>query len=1044
MKPLKIIMSAFGPYAEKTELNLDKFGGSGLFLITGDTGAGKTTIFDAIAFALFGKTSGTTRTADTLRSDFAAPDVKTFVELTFLHRKKIYTITRTPKYERPKKNGEGLTTENADAVLQLPSGEVVTGYREVDAKIIDLLGITYGQFKQIAMIAQGEFLDLLLANSTERGEIFRRVFNTALYQNVQLLLKDQEKEAKKECDALEQSILSSVSYLSCPDTESGSLLQSLINTATIHNAGELLSALNTVLTEDTTGREALSVQAEQIGQAIAAQISVITSAHYVNQNFEALEKAVQRKNRLAQDLELHNQRKTAFQNAEKALYKVYPLESELIRIQKEENTLSLSCETLTSQLLSQEKDFEAAKILYEAEVQKEGEREQLAASIDRLSKLLPSYDTADSLSKELQAIEKEQSEITAKYNFILEKRTANQEQRLTLNNKLEELSKLDVNIELCKQTAQELSDKEKKLTGLLTALNSLNTLLGDESRLKSQYHIAETAFQAVQDDYIKKELAFFREQAGILAENLQDGEPCPVCGSTAHPKKASVLGEAPSKEELEQLKQAVEQARETLQTAGSASEAKINEIKLKQEQLLENAKFYFSDSEPSIISLPQGIQAGLDELKQQKAENHALASALEIQSIQKEDYKKKLELLEKELEQTEIEKEKTESRKNQLISLFSSKTGELKVLTSSFEYEDKNHATAILDTWQEKLNTLKKSLMDAQVLYNDLKNSLSSNKTLLENNKERLSQTAKDKQSAFTAYRERLAECGFEGEEVYHNSLKSEQDIATLKASLEQYESETSSVEQDILRLTAETSEKEKQDISLLESKRQELEQEKQQLELSIQAIASRLSTNTPIAKNLDKAISSSAAKQQKYLVIRNLSRTANGELTGKQKLAFEQYVQASYFDRILIEANKRLKIMTNSRFELLRGNEASNLRSQTGLEINVLDYYTGRIRSVKSLSGGEAFKASLSLALGLSDVIQSYAGGVEINTLFIDEGFGALDAESLEQAIQILSGLASGSRLVGIISHVSELKERIDRQIVIQKDRKGSRISLL
>jgi exonuclease SbcC len=250
-------------------------------------------------------------------------------------------------------------------------------------------------------------------------------------------------------------------------------------------------------------------------------------------------------------------------------------------------------------------------------------------------------------------------------------------------------------------------------------------------------------------------------------------------------------------------------------------------------------------------------------------------------------------------------------------------------------------------------------------------------------------------------------------------------------------------VEQDLQRLSKETENKQKQDMELLETVKQKLEQEKRQADESIRTLIARLGTNEPIAKALRKALSNAAVYQQEYLLISNLSKTANGELAGKQKLAFEQYVQASYFNQILIEANKRLKIMTNSRFELLRREDAADLRSQTGLEIDVLDHYTGRIRSVKSLSGGESFKASLSLALGLSDVIQSYAGGVEIDTLFIDEGFGALDAESLEQAIQTLAGLAAGNRLVGIISHVSELKERIDRQVVIQKRNSGSTVHL-
>ncbi|MFZ7101507.1 MAG: SbcC/MukB-like Walker B domain-containing protein [Peptococcaceae bacterium] len=338
----------------------------------------------------------------------------------------------------------------------------------------------------------------------------------------------------------------------------------------------------------------------------------------------------------------------------------------------------------------------------------------------------------------------------------------------------------------------------------------------------------------------------------------------------------------------------------------------------------------------------------------------------------------------------------------------------------------------------------KGAFRQAEEAYHALKNKLEGNQTILSDQKKRLTDTIQTKQEALAAYIKKLSECDFPNEEAYHNALKTESEISELKYFIEQYRNEVQDVKQDLRRLTKETENKQKQDMEQLEAAKQKLDQEKRQADESIQALIARLGTNEPIAKALGRANSDAAAYQQKYLLLSNLSKTANGELTGKQKLAFEQYVQASYFNQILIEANKRLKIMTNSRFELLRKEDAADLRSQTGLEIDVLDHYTGRIRSVKSLSGGESFKASLSLALGLSDVIQSYTGGVEIDILFIDEGFGALDAESLEQAVQTLVGLAAGNRLVGIISHVSELKERIDRQVVIRKSSSGSSIQLI
>ena len=365
-------------------------------------------------------------------------------------------------------------------------------------------------------------------------------------------------------------------------------------------------------------------------------------------------------------------------------------------------------------------------------------------------------------------------------------------------------------------------------------------------------------------------------------------------------------------------------------------------------------------------------------------------------------------------------------------------------MKSSLEYEDSKQAAASIKKWKLNLGSLKEAFNKAEEAYHSLKNKLDGNNILLTDQRKRLTITTQSKQQAFEAYAAKLIECSFPDEETYHQARKTESEINFLKDSIEKYKNQVKTVEQNIQRLTKETENKERQNMEQLERVKQRLDQEIKQVEDSIKMLIVRSGINVPIAEALDEAIAKADVYQQEYMLVSNLSKTANGELAGRQKLAFEQYVQASYFNRVLFEANKRLKIMSNNRFELRRREEAADLSSKTGLDMDVLDHYTGRIRSVKSLSGGESFKASLSLALGLSDVIQSYAGGVEIDTLFVDEGFGALDSESLEQAIQTLAGLTEGNRLVGIISHVSELKERIDRQLVVKKSNSGSTISVI
>lgn len=1046
MKPLNIIMSAFGPYANKVELNLSDFGSQGLFLITGDTGAGKTTIFDAISFALFGETSGSTRTVDTLRSDFATPDTKTYVELTFLHRDNIYSITRNPRYERPKKSGDGITTENADAVLQLYNGEVITGYREVTNKIIELFGITYRQFKQIAMIAQGEFLQLLLADSKERGNIFRRVFNTEFYQNVQRTLKQKEHDAKKLCDSIEQNILQSISYISCPDHAQGNLLLDKINNATIHNSAEILSDLQTMITEDISLREAFQKQLTEQNGSLALQIEAITSARYINQAFDTLETARHKKDILDQNLEKHSLQKKSLHYAEQALYMIYPLESAFLRERDNEIRLVNNLDKLTIQIQSQQKDLEASHILYQTELKKETQREQLASLIDQLTKTFPLYDTSALLSKEIQQLEKQFKEIRKELDTLQKQKATWMEQKSTLNEKLEALSDIELKVATCKHEIAQLENKQTELYKLSNSNEEIAKLQKESDHLKEQFLTAQTSFESVNANYIQKEIAFFREQAGLLALNLQEGEACPVCGSTSHPQKAPLSKDAPSEVELQNIKQEVELARNNLQNVSKQSETKRNEISLKQEQLLHLASQYFTVLEANTFDVffSHQVETELDTIKKQMEEKLALSSNLEEQAALKIECKNQLETFEQKLIDTEDKILQTEQQKSDFMSDISSKTGELKTLKTSLEYESQDQVKACINNWMKQLTSLKENLKNAENEYYELKNKLEGNKVLIEDYKQQLQTTLQSKQEAYEAYVQKLKDCEFFDESEYHGYLKKESEINTLKNEIKEYESEVNAVEQEVQRLLKETENKNKLDLKLLEDKKQQLELKKQQIEASITSLTSRLGINEPIVKTLEQAISNAYSYQQEYLFISSLSKTANGELAGKQKLAFEQYVQASYFNQILTEANKRFKIMTNSRFELLRRDAAADLRSQTGLEINVLDHYTGRIRSVKSLSGGESFKAALALALGLSDVIQSYAGGIEIDTLFIDEGFGSLDAESLEQAIKTLATLAAGNRLVGIISHVNELKERIDKQVIIQKSRNGSTLQLI
>ena len=1046
MKPLKLVMSAFGPYSGYTELDLCILGGQGLFLITGDTGAGKTTIFDAIAFALFGEASGSTRTVDTLRSDFADPDTKTFVELIFSHREKQYQITRNPRYERPKKTGTGFTTENADATLVLPGGDVVSGFREVNGKIVDLLGITSKQFKQIAMIAQGEFLQLLLAESKDRAEIFRRVFNTELYQISQKILKEREKAARQKCEESQRSILQYMGGIKCPEDEKYRELADLTKSENIHLTGAIVDLLQRLITEDKDLFRSIRGQSAQLDKTIAALISEMTKAEYINTSFESLEEALQKKNELESRTGEISGLKKVLAEAEKALHTVKPLESAYLREKKALDELNNAVGKLNTSVASQAEQVQKLREIYSIEQKKEPEREKISSGIDRLKKSLPQYDIAEKLVESERDLSKELSAIEDGLKSLgLEKENI-QKTKQALASNIEKTADTEVRLTECRYAAEKLEETEEHLRDIQSEILNLVRLDSELVSCRNHYLEAQRAYESANALSTEKEMAFFREQAGILAESLEEGWPCPVCGSISHPHKASAAPGAPTEAELQRLKGDTEQCRENMQSASEKAGQKEAEREASKDQLHRVVSEFMKDA-----PLPGTLEALKTMVEERKAACLAQkvlkvqeAKELEDMLQKRKQWQQDLNALETKENENEMKLSRNKEHRERLSTNLAAKTGELTALKSNLEHPSRQEAGRKIQELEKELEALKSSLKKSENDYNGAKTRLDSDQALLEDHCRRLEGAASAQESAHHEYFAKLGACGFSTEAQYHTALKTEEEMKTVKETIDRYLGDCTKVQTDISRLLEETRDKEKQDMDELTAKKLHLESEKNQTDQLIQIVGARLQANEKTADSVMRAEKFRKSNEAEYLMISALSKTANGELAGKQKLAFEQFVQAAYFGQIIHEANKRLTLMSDGRFELLRREEAMDFRSQSGLELDVLDNYTGKIRMVKSLSGGESFKASLSLALGLSDVIQRYAGGIEIDTLFIDEGFGALDAESLEQAIRTLSSLATGNCLVGIISHVSELKERIDRQVVISKGVSGSTVRLI
>lgn len=913
MRPLKLTLSAFGPYAGTTELEMDKLGTQGLYLITGDTGAGKTTIFDAITFALYGEASGENREANMLRSKYADSDTPTFVELAFSYAGKIYRVIRNPEYERPSRRGTGFTTQKADAELIYPDGRIVTKARDVTNAIQEITGIDRNQFAQIAMIAQGDFLKLLLAPTEDRKKIFRQIFKTELYQYLQEKLKDESGHYGKEYEALKNSILQYVNGVSCQEND----------------------VLNMELDKAKNGNLLTTDVIALIHQIIAVDDNDRTD---LNNQFGNTEKILDNVNANLGKAEEINRAKDGLASAKEKLLKAEPKLNELYA-------------------------------QFETEKQKLPEMEALSSAITTERNKLSQYDELEEtqrtiISKELefQAKDVEYSALIASLDIETKQLAAAKKELETLKNAGIEREKQVASKNALQERQDELSNLSKDFTiyrKLSLALDSARkTYLA--AMQKSEYYHAE---------YSAKNKAFLDEQAGILASAMKEGSKCPVCGSTEHPEPALLSKNAPSEAEINAAKEAWEIAQSSA-TNLSVKAGELNgQVMTKRVDLISRSskligEFEFDDIEARIelvsAELVLLIKETGERIKAEEAKAER-ASDLNTQIPQIESHAKDLDI--------------TISNAKSVLAALSqdiiNRKDQLTKLSKVLEFESKGKAEESINVLEIKLNQLKQQLDTAQNAYSECKSEI----------------------DALTG---------------------------TIKG------------------LTIQLHDVKEIDVDKEKKHQSELTLEKASLSEKITQITSRLDRNRDALRNIQERSSLLMKVEAKWIWLKALSNTANGNLSGKEKIMLETYIQMTYFDRILTRANTRFMVMSGGQYELKRRIESDNNRSQSGLELDVIDHYNGTERSVKTLSGGESFKASLSLALGLSDEIQSSAGGIQLDTMFIDEGFGSLDDESLQQAMRALYGLTEGNRLVGIISHVSELKEKIEKQIIVTKDKSG------
>ena len=913
MRPLKLTLSAFGPYAGKTVLELDKLGTSGLYLITGDTGAGKTTIFDAITYALYGEASGDNREVSMFRSKYAEAGTPTEVELVFSYAGKEYKVTRNPEYNRPKTRGEGFTTQKADATLEYPDGRVLTKVKEVNEALEKILGINRSQFSQIAMIAQGDFLKLLLASTEERKAIFRQIFKTDLYRNLQEKLKDESGELNKQREAAKGSIRQYIDGIVCDEDDVLSIEVKKAKDGALPT-GEIISLIEEVLRKD-------------------------------GESFAALKKSLE--------------------DTDKELESINRNLGEIRAREEVEQTLKQT----KSDLLTESETNQKLRSDFEAEEKKIPEREKLAEKKAKIEAEYPRYDSLVELEKEIQEVEKSVSEEEeqlkanrAKYEKDAAGFGEIKEEYESLSDAGEEKQKLVNNLE-------KAIDRQKKLQKLSEIFDDCHKFQKNLDSLQQEYIQAAEASDKASKNYEDMNRAFLDEQAGIIAETLKEGVPCPVCGSLEHPCAAKKSETAPTEAELKKAKEAAGKAHEDAkEKSGQCKEMKAT-LDAKTEDLEKQVKELWGDT-----SVKEAEISLLDEQKSVLANAGELKEAVEAE-------------------------EKRIKRREELTKIIPGMENKLEKVKQEISECDKN------------LESQKAALKEKKTQYENEKKTLCfANKATAEKEVRLLGSKIDEMKEKYNRAQEELQ--------------KSNEKIAGYKSTVEELSGQLSSGSK--LDREAETKRKE------------EIETRKAKADAASRKLNTRIETNEQALQSIRDKASSLAELEKRYQWMKALSNTANGNISGKEKVMLETYIQMTYFDRIIARANTRFMVMSGGQYELKRRKEAANNRSQSGLDLDVIDHYNGTERSVKTLSGGESFKASLSLALGLSDEIQASAGGVKLDTMFVDEGFGSLDDDSLNQAMRALSGLADGNRLVGIISHVGELKTRIDKQIVVTKERSG------
>lgn len=1079
MRPIKLVMSAFGPYAGLVEVDFSKLGRSGLYLVCGDTGAGKTTVFDAISYALFGVASGADRAVRNLRSDFAAADAPTYVELEFEHRAKRYVVRRNPEYERPKKRGEGMTKELAAAELHLPDAPPVTKASEVDKAVVELLGIDRSQFSQIVMIAQGDFRRLLSADTKERAKILRRLFGTGSYLDFQRGLEKRRSELEDRAAGARKQLDGFARLAVLDEARRGGLPEEGVPPT------QLLELLAAACAED----EALLEDCEADAEAAAREAGACA------QRYERARQLDEARVGLAVAEKRIPEVRARFEEAEAAVASEAARAPERERLAARASVLREALPRYAELTAARGRAGEARSC---EEAAREAARAAQGALEDARARLIDVRERATALADAPSAQAEAEAEVRAAELEVGVARDgmAALAHLARLQARASELQHRDAEAQRGSQAAQDavglvearLAEARRAAEGLASAPKDLAELgaaaddarrrvcearasldeLGrreaelerakaDHERLADIYEHEREEFARADDDLSRLQLAFLDGQAGVLARGLKDGEPCPVCGSVSHPSPAASLDSVPTQGDVEDARAFRREAEARAQAASTESGRAEERLRLCAAEL--------ADAERSVGTRPE-LQGRLAKLRSEVAALDGDIAQVRVRVASLDEARGKVAELEERLDRARKESRQAADARARSAQELAAATSAAETARASVGECDETTAQVRLRDAESRLarGRAREKALAEQTRELDRLREMGARLEPKVSGLERASLEAADAAAAARAD----AAAASSAEEQLAKTLacrdeaQARAEVARVEQGMGQLDCARAAVERALREAAAErdravtlrdtlamrVASLEDGDTPSVEDARRGLEaarSRQDEANARVAEVSGRLEHNRGVAGQVRRVSQEFEGIADAYGELASLAQTANGRLAGKERISFETYVQARAFDRVLAAANRRLLVMTDGRYELVRhtGARDGGGSAQTGLDLDVRDSFTGKPRSASSLSGGESFKASLALALGLSDVVQAHAGGVELDAMFVDEGFGSLDEESLGLAIHTLTEMTGTDKLVGIISHVEELKESIDRKIVVERGRTGSTLRI-